>query len=718
MSSSWYVYFILIWPTSFTSAVRGNRDDIGSRKWAAYRLSPPDAIHAGAERLSAMKPNRNASGASRTAMSAPVMSGQGFSYTNPPMQWRMNSTKIYGNAIQMLNGKISSGRALGKDVLYTTIIFQIYEISKQLINCSPPGFGAWIAHVQGSSAIINQCSGQDDETAASKLFRRQLKFVTVSVLILDCPDFYNPSAWQDNSLQDIDSPEPIDELIDRLADCSALMEQVDGFLEKGAEDHDQILYSGRELLFTYQLLEVLQVSAGHVSLAGCYSPSGEHANSEVTLNPEIIADFTTLAEHYADQPDLKTLGAQLLLAPLSQSAQFYSVHELAEKYRWCQEVFVLLPQLGLGIGYFLKDMYVIRNEKITTHIMGCDFRVYICKLLYEGIPEDTDVSLSAECNATLAVDWNVGVMAQRLSMVEPSSRTVIPNVFASYRTIHRSARLPAITASEARHRPTLRPHQQSAVIRVNGPSPVSKRSIFIQTENTPNPDALKFIPNHRVLPEGFPTSFLEYLSPRSTLAPPHPSPLAANLFNVDGVTSIFFGPEFITVTKASDANWAHIKPEIFSLITQAVTSGEPIVNTVAKSGENAQEGGEEESLSYNEEDDEVVSMIKELLETRIRPAIQEDGGDIELRGFENGIVMLKLRGACRTCDSSTVTLKNGIESMLMHYIEEVQGVEQVMDEEEEISMHEFAKFEEKLRQQKGAAATASTGGKGTLDSAP
>ncbi|KAJ1711705.1 hypothetical protein NYO67_6146 [Aspergillus flavus] len=342
-----------------------------------------------------------------------------------------NSTKIYGNAIQMLYGKISSGRALGKDVLYTTIIFQIYE----LINCSPPGFGAWIAHVQGSSAIIKQCSGQDDETAASRLFRRQLKFVTLCDAIgkRKAPDFYNPSAWQDNSLQDRDSPEPIDELIDRLADCSALMKQVDGFLKKGAEVHDQIQNSGRELLFTCfsleeklhriccrmqkelgkpsvspanvtcrkdfrsslftdllpkpfqfpsltcaeahliywtalvllyplidQLLEVLQVSAGHVSLAGCYSPSGEHANSEIT------ADFTTLAEHYADQvcrsvlyclqPDLKTLGAQFLLAPLSQSAQFYSVHELAEKYRWCQEVFVLLPQLGLGIGYFLKDM--------------------------------------------------------------------------------------------------------------------------------------------------------------------------------------------------------------------------------------------------------------------------------------------------------------------------------------------------------------------------
>lgn len=123
------------------------------------------------------------------------------------------------------------------------------------------------------------------------------------------------------------------------------------------------------------------------------------------------------------------------------------------------------------------------------------------------------------------------------------------------------------------------------------------------------------------------------------------------------------------MTKASDVNWAHIKPEVFSLITQAVTSGENIVNTVEKTtSEHAQEGGEGESLNYMEEEDEVIGMIKELMETRIRPAIQEDGGDIEFRGFENGTVFLKLRGACRTCDSSTVTLKNGIESMLMHYV--------------------------------------------------
>ncbi|RDW70610.1 NifU family protein [Aspergillus mulundensis] len=305
--------------------------------------------------------------------------------------------------------------------------------------------------------------------------------------------------------------------------------------------------------------------------------------------------------------------------------------------------------------------------------------------------------------------------AQISNVTEASPRTIRPFAFGSIRRIHNSARLPTITASEIRHRPTLRPHQLSAThTRVNGQPPTGKRTIFIQTESTPNPDALKFIPNHRVLPEKFPTSFLEYLSPRSTLAPPHPSSLASNLFNVEGVQSVFFGPDFITVTKASDSNWAHIKPEVFSLITQAVTSGESIVNTVEKSGENAQKGGDEDSLSYNEEDDEVVSMIKELLETRIRPAIQEDGGDIEFRGFENGIVLLKLRGACRTCDSSTVTLRNGIESMLMHYIEEVQGVEQAIDEEEEISMHEFAKFEEKLRQQKGAQATAPS----SLDSAP
>jgi len=200
------------------------------------------------------------------------------------------------------------------------------------------------------------------------------------------------------------------------------------------------------------------------------------------------------------------------------------------------------------------------------------------------------------------------------------------------------------------------------------------------------------------------------------LAAPYPSPLAAKLLDVDGVSSVFYGPDFITVTKAEDVNWQHVKPEVFSLITEAITSGDSIVNKVdsATPGE-GQEGVGEDSLAENEDDDEVVAMIKELLETRIRPAIQEDGGDIEFRGFEDGMVLLKLRGACRTCDSSTVTLKNGIESMLMHYIEEVKGVNQVLDQEEEIAMKEFARFEEKLRQQKGPEAAPSTVGKGSLD---
>jgi Fe-S cluster biogenesis protein NfuA len=109
-----------------------------------------------------------------------------------------------------------------------------------------------------------------------------------------------------------------------------------------------------------------------------------------------------------------------------------------------------------------------------------------------------------------------------------------------------------------------------------------------------------------------------------------------------------------------------VKPEVFAVINEFMLSGQTIVNTVEdKAKEGGQEGTEIDSLAYNEDDDEVIGMIKEILETRIRPAIQEDGGDIEFRGFHDGQVLLKLRGACRTCDSSTVTLKNGIESMLM-----------------------------------------------------
>ena len=215
---------------------------------------------------------------------------------------------------------------------------------------------------------------------------------------------------------------------------------------------------------------------------------------------------------------------------------------------------------------------------------------------------------------------------------------------------------------------------------------------------------MKFRPNQRILPEGLSLPFLEYLSPRSTIAPPYASRLASQILGVDGVSSVFYGADYITVTKDSSAQWTHIKPEVFSLITETINSGQPIVSqlTTSASGETCKKEADASSEEYDESDADVVALVKELLESRVRPAIQEDGGDIEFRGFKDGKVMLKLRGACRTCDSSTITLRNGIENMLQFYIPEVKGIHQVLDHEEEIALKEFEKFEEKLKLQKGS----------------
>ncbi|KAI0147101.1 scaffold protein Nfu/NifU N terminal-domain-containing protein [Xylariaceae sp. FL1272] len=255
-----------------------------------------------------------------------------------------------------------------------------------------------------------------------------------------------------------------------------------------------------------------------------------------------------------------------------------------------------------------------------------------------------------------------GLLSRRIRP-EQCSRLPKAATAATTRSAHSSARTLNLTSNA---RPTPLPQTFGSPIAT---IPRGVRSIFIQTENTPNPDALKFLPNHRVIPPEINVPFIEYMSARSTISPPYPSQLAAQLMNTDGVTSVFYGADFITVTKAADANWAHIRPDVFSLITEAITAGQQLV-TVKETAAGAEQGQEVEkdSLAYDENDDEVVGMIKELLETRIRPAIQEDGGDIEFRGFEDGFVNLKLRGACRTCDSSTVTLKNGIEGMLMHYV--------------------------------------------------
>ncbi|EPS36648.1 hypothetical protein H072_9787 [Dactylellina haptotyla CBS 200.50] len=228
-----------------------------------------------------------------------------------------------------------------------------------------------------------------------------------------------------------------------------------------------------------------------------------------------------------------------------------------------------------------------------------------------------------------------------------------------------------------------------------------RRTLFIQTEPTPNPDALKFIPGLPVLPPK--SASIEYTDGRKTTN----SPLARSLFQLDGVQSVFYGPDFITVTKTPDSHWQWLKPEVFALITEYLNNGAPVVTgDIIENEDTAPQDG----------DSEVVSMIKELLDTRIRPAIQEDGGDIEYRGFTDaGMVLLKLRGACRTCDSSTVTLKNGIESMLMHYIEEVKGVTQVLDQEEEIAIKEFEKFEANLAKLKGNDAVPKTSGPHGID---
>ena len=191
--------------------------------------------------------------------------------------------------------------------------------------------------------------------------------------------------------------------------------------------------------------------------------------------------------------------------------------------------------------------------------------------------------------------------------------------------------------------------------------------MFIQTESTPNDHSLKFIPGVQVMGD---EGTAEFLDTRSALA----SPLAIRLMGVEGVSAVFYGPDFVTVSKDSENPWSIVKPEIYSLLMEHFSSGQPLF----RSAEERERAGPQDTRILDT-DSETVAMIKELLETRVRPAIMEDGGDIEYRGFEdgNGLVKVKLKGSCRGCSSSTVTLKSGIERMLMHYIPEVKGVEQV-----------------------------------------
>lgn len=179
--------------------------------------------------------------------------------------------------------------------------------------------------------------------------------------------------------------------------------------------------------------------------------------------------------------------------------------------------------------------------------------------------------------------------------------------------------------------------------------------MFIQTATTPNPSTLKFIPGREVLGSG--TAQFNNIEGAKN------SPLAKVLFAISGVESVFLGSDFISITKAESSSWDTLKTEILTTIMEHFVAGKAVIETGEQSQENT------------EEDSEVVKQIKELIETRVRPAVAQDGGDIIYKSFENGIVKLEMHGACSGCPSSTITLKNGIENMLKHYIPEVEAVE-------------------------------------------
>ena len=189
--------------------------------------------------------------------------------------------------------------------------------------------------------------------------------------------------------------------------------------------------------------------------------------------------------------------------------------------------------------------------------------------------------------------------------------------------------------------------------------------MFIQTENTPNPATLKFLPGKEVLAEGT-ADF------RDAASAAEASPLAGRLFAIPGVTGVFFGYDFITITK-DGPEWQHLKPAILGSIMEHFMSGAPVMASAGANDDESDAGKE----FFDKADSEIVSTIKELLDTRVRPAVAQDGGDITFRGYENGTVFLNMKGACSGCPSSTATLKHGIQNLLKHFVPEVQHVEQV-----------------------------------------
>ena len=187
--------------------------------------------------------------------------------------------------------------------------------------------------------------------------------------------------------------------------------------------------------------------------------------------------------------------------------------------------------------------------------------------------------------------------------------------------------------------------------------------MFIQTETTPNPATLKFLPGRVVMEKGT----VEFRNAAEAEA----SPLATSLFGIGGVTGVFFGYDFITVTK-DGPEWHHLKPAILGTIMEHFMSGAPVMG---KNGPAVDVDSDDEF--FDADDEGIVATIKELLETRVRPAVAQDGGDITFRGYKDGTVYLNMKGACSGCPSSTATLKHGVQNLLRHFVPEIREVEAV-----------------------------------------
>lgn len=191
-------------------------------------------------------------------------------------------------------------------------------------------------------------------------------------------------------------------------------------------------------------------------------------------------------------------------------------------------------------------------------------------------------------------------------------------------------------------------------------------NMLIQTETTPNPSTLKFLPGQTVMAAGT----RDFATPEDAEA----SPLAEAIFSTGDVEGVFFGRDFISVTAAPGSEWLHLKPQVLGVLLDHFASGAPLF----KPGSAADISiVADEAIEDRPEDAEIVAQIRELIETRVRPAVAQDGGDIVYRGFSDGTVYLALHGACAGCPSSTMTLKNGIEGLLKHYVPEVDTVEAV-----------------------------------------